>query len=102
MVQDTSASPEVYLSQLDDGSCGGWGIYENSASSGDLEEIFDYSKLKERGIVWAITVPGTPKWLQEVSRLRRLFRLTQSLHLGDRRTSVSFRHGISVTRPSFG
>jgi hypothetical protein len=68
MVQDTSASPEMYLSSLDDGSCGGWGMYEDSAPSGDPEEIFDYRKLKERGIVWAITVPGTTKWLQKVSQ----------------------------------
>ena len=68
MVQDTSASPEMYLSSLYDGTCGGWGMYENSASSGDPEEVFDYRKLKERDIVWAITVPGTTKWLQKVSR----------------------------------
>jgi hypothetical protein len=69
MVQDTSASPEMYLSLLGDGSCGGWGLYEDSAASGDLEEIFDYSKLRARGIVWAVTVPGTTKWLQKASRL---------------------------------
>jgi len=68
MVQDTSASPEVYLSSLNDGSCGGWGMYEDSASARGLEEKFDYGKLKERGIVWAITVPGTTKWLQKASR----------------------------------
>lgn len=67
MVQDTSASPKMYLSSLDDGSCGGWGMYEDSASAGDLEEIFDYSKLKERGIIWAITVPGITGWLQKAS-----------------------------------
>ena len=67
MVQDTSASPEMYLSSLYDDTCGGWGMYEDSASSGDPEEVFDYRKLKERDIVWAITVPGTTKWLQKVS-----------------------------------
>lgn len=67
MVQDTSASPEMYLSSLDDGSCGGWGMHEESTAPGDLEETFDYRKLKERGIVWVITVPGTTKWLQKAS-----------------------------------
>lgn len=85
MVQDTSASPEVYLSSLDDGSCGGWGMYEDSASTGDLEEIFDYTKLKERSIIWAITVPGTTEWLQKVSCSYGLFHLTQPPYLGDRR-----------------
>ena len=66
MVQDTSASPEMYLSSLHNGSCGGWGMYEESVSSGDSEEVFDYRKLKERDIVWAITVPGTTEWLQKV------------------------------------
>lgn len=66
MVQDTSASPEMYLSSLYDGSCGGWGMYEGSASSGDTDQVFDHEKLRERGIVWAITVPGTTKWLQKV------------------------------------
>lgn len=41
-------------------------MYEDSAASENPEEVFDYRELKERGIIWAITVPGTTKWLQKV------------------------------------
>lgn len=70
MVQDTSAFPEVYLSVLEDGSCGGWGIYENSSQSQNNENAepgtIDYSKLRERDSVWAVTVPGQTRWTEQV------------------------------------
>ncbi|KIM33578.1 hypothetical protein M408DRAFT_326263 [Serendipita vermifera MAFF 305830] len=68
MIQDTSASPEVYLTSLEDKTCGGWGIYENSSSSPEAEHehgTIDYSKLGERESVWAVTVPGETMWSQE-------------------------------------
>ena len=71
MIQDTSASPEVYLTSLEDGSCGGWGIYENTLQARDVDEqehvTIDYSKLGERESVWAVTVPGETIWSQNVS-----------------------------------
>ena len=72
MIQDTSASPEVYLTSLEDGSCGGWGIYEHSEQSRGVEQEYptiDYSKLGERESVWAVTVPGETTWAQDVSTL---------------------------------
>ena len=72
MIQDTSASPEVYLTSLEDGSCGGWGIYEHSEQSRGAEQEYptiDYSKLGERESVWAVTIPGETPWAQDVSTL---------------------------------
>lgn len=70
MVQDTSTSPEVYLSVLEDGSCGGWGMYENSLQSQTVDDgeaaTINYSMLRERDSVWAVTVPGQTRWMEEV------------------------------------
>jgi hypothetical protein len=72
MVQDTSASPEVYLSELEDGSFGGWGVYENqTVPEKDTHEdhitAIDYSKLRERETVWVVTLPAQSEWAQDVS-----------------------------------
>lgn len=70
MVQDTSASPEVYLSELDDGSFGGWGIYENQVPTeqdvnDDRVAAVDYSKLRERETVWVVTLPAQSGWARD-------------------------------------
>jgi hypothetical protein len=62
MVQDTSASPEMYLSKLEGNKCGGWGIAEE-APSGDLE--YSYTDLQECTVVWAVSVPGENQWSSE-------------------------------------
>jgi len=70
MIQDTSASPEVYVKSLEDGSCGGWGIYEQGLRSRGEEQEYpaiDYSNLGERESVWAVTIPGETLWAQDVS-----------------------------------
>ncbi|KAI0807083.1 mini-chromosome maintenance replisome factor-domain-containing protein [Fomes fomentarius] len=65
MVQDTSLSTEMYLSKHNDGSCGGWGLYEteggSSSSSGDV----DYSNLRECHVLWATSVPAESEWCGE-------------------------------------
>jgi|ERR1700722_2261823 len=55
MVQDTSLSPEIYLSRKADGTCGGWGL-------GDCDETNDYTLLKECTVVWAVSIPGESPW----------------------------------------
>ena len=54
-------SPEVYLSSTQGGKCGGWGLAEEAAKAGDESKI-DYAKLKERGVVWAVSIPGQSDW----------------------------------------
>ncbi|KAJ3923431.1 hypothetical protein F5877DRAFT_31480 [Lentinula edodes] len=56
MVQDTSASPELYLSQLREGKYGGWGAHES------MDEHIDYSNLRECTRYWVISVPGETEW----------------------------------------
>jgi hypothetical protein len=55
MVQDTSPSPEMYLSKLEGNKCGGWGITNEVAT-----EDVDYSNadLQECTVIWAVSVPG--------------------------------------------
>ncbi|KAI0637270.1 mini-chromosome maintenance replisome factor-domain-containing protein [Trametes polyzona] len=60
MVQDTSLSTEMYLSQFSDGSCGGWGMYETEGSSRSSE--VDYTNLRECSTLWATSVPGESEW----------------------------------------
>ncbi|KAL5490150.1 hypothetical protein ACEPAI_4983 [Sanghuangporus weigelae] len=65
MVQDTSCSPEMYLSCLQDSICGGWGL----DSLVELPEIFtlqsDPNILKERDVIWAVTIPGQGHWCEQ-------------------------------------
>jgi hypothetical protein len=66
MVQDTSPSPEVYLSKLRDGKCGGWGLSDSSQSDGGDTE-FDYNDLRDCVTLWAVSVPGETEWYQLAS-----------------------------------
>ncbi|KAJ3855237.1 mini-chromosome maintenance replisome factor-domain-containing protein [Lentinula lateritia] len=59
MVQDTSASPELYLSQLREGKYGGWGAHES------MDEHIDYSNLRECTRYWVISVPGETEWARQ-------------------------------------
>ena len=61
-VQDTSPSPEVYLSLLQDGHPGGWGLAEKAGDQGPLE----VQHLRQREVVWAISVPGESPFVAEV------------------------------------
>ncbi|KAH0584139.1 hypothetical protein H2248_009701 [Termitomyces sp. 'cryptogamus'] len=57
MVQDTSPSPEMYLARRPGARCGGWG-QSDPASSGPI----DYADLRERTVLWAVSVPGESPW----------------------------------------
>jgi hypothetical protein len=63
LVQDTSLSPEIYLSKLRDGKCGGWGLAETSQGDGDV----DYNHLRDCTVLWAVSVPGETEWYQSAS-----------------------------------
>ncbi|THH10835.1 hypothetical protein EW145_g1055 [Phellinidium pouzarii] len=63
MVQDTSCSPEIYLSSGNDLQCGGWGL-EDDYSQPNSEQP-DYTKLKERTLLWAVNIPGESRWCSE-------------------------------------
>ncbi|KIY67975.1 hypothetical protein CYLTODRAFT_375033 [Cylindrobasidium torrendii FP15055 ss-10] len=63
MIQDTSISPEVYLSKLADGSLGGWGIGDDNGN-----QDVNYHDLKECIVVWAVTVPGESPAIPESER----------------------------------
>ncbi|KAH9946368.1 mini-chromosome maintenance replisome factor-domain-containing protein [Epithele typhae] len=66
MVQDTSLSPEMYLSKLESGDSGGWGIYETQgASSSNASDDVQYANLRECDIVWAVSVPAESQWSAE-------------------------------------
>ncbi|KAI0332090.1 hypothetical protein GY45DRAFT_1360443 [Cubamyces sp. BRFM 1775] len=65
MVQDTSLSTEMYLSQFADGSCGGWGIYETDGGSSSSAQEVDYANLQECSVLWATSVPAESAWCTE-------------------------------------
>lgn len=58
MVQDTSPSPEMYLSKLKGDECGGWGITDEEYTNSD----YSYDDLKECTVVWAVSIPGENEW----------------------------------------
>ncbi|KAE9408777.1 hypothetical protein BT96DRAFT_962714 [Gymnopus androsaceus JB14] len=58
MVQDTSASPELYLSRLSGGKYGGWGAHETMDGRGDV----DYANLRECTRYWVVSIPGQTQW----------------------------------------
>lgn len=64
MVQDTSPSPEIYLAKLPGARCGGWGLGEDDAYAPDQTpgESIEYADLKERIVLWAVTIPGESPW----------------------------------------
>lgn len=76
LVQDTSLSPEIYLSRLRDGKCGGWGMTETSQGDGD-DSHFDYSDLRDCVVLWAVSVPGETEWYQSASDGHSLARADQ-------------------------
>ncbi|KAF8604692.1 hypothetical protein BDV93DRAFT_95535 [Ceratobasidium sp. AG-I] len=70
MVQDNSISPDIYLAQQPDGLPGGWAMEQPQAPpTGEgqthptitLDDV-DYSKLRERHVLWAVQVPGESTW----------------------------------------
>ncbi|KAI0320188.1 mini-chromosome maintenance replisome factor-domain-containing protein [Amylostereum chailletii] len=63
MIQDTSPSPEMYLSKLTSGALGGWGIHETTEKK--AEEAIDYAALRDCMVVWAVNVPGESQWYKE-------------------------------------
>lgn len=67
MVQDTSPSPEMYLSKLRDGRCGGWGLSDSSQNDGD-DANFDYNDLRDCVVLWAVSVPGETEWYEPASK----------------------------------
>ncbi|KAI0004499.1 putative alanine racemase-domain-containing protein [Russula compacta] len=81
LVQDTSPSPEMYLSKLRDGKCGGWGLSDSSQSDGD-DTDFNYNDLRDCIVLWAVSVPGETAWYQAVSNGNSLDSLDQGRHVG--------------------
>ncbi|PAV23483.1 hypothetical protein PNOK_0055100 [Pyrrhoderma noxium] len=61
MIQDTSCSPEVYMSSFNETLPGGWGI-ENISHTEHAELRLDHTKLGERDVVWAVSIPGETQW----------------------------------------
>ena len=59
MIQDVP-SPEVYLSSLPDGRCGGWGLYEDMTTPNSVD--IKFHNLRECSVFWAITIPGESQW----------------------------------------
>ncbi|KZT66826.1 hypothetical protein DAEQUDRAFT_694992 [Daedalea quercina L-15889] len=58
MVQDTSASSEMYLSKSKSGACGGWGIEFAEEEDGRV----DFGDLRECTVLWAVSIPAQSKW----------------------------------------
>ncbi|KZS89873.1 hypothetical protein SISNIDRAFT_416121 [Sistotremastrum niveocremeum HHB9708] len=63
MVQDTSYSPEVYLSEIREQS-GGWGLAESNEDALPPDELANYDNLDERTVLWAVSIPGESDWVQ--------------------------------------
>lgn len=64
-------SPEVYLASVNvngERQLGGWGIADTMTLDPQEEVADDYSNLKERHVLWAVSVPGESHWLRDVSR----------------------------------
>ncbi|KAH9951487.1 mini-chromosome maintenance replisome factor-domain-containing protein [Amylocystis lapponica] len=59
MVQDTSPSAEIYLSESSAGGLGGWGL------SPVTTEGSDDIKYSETTVLWAVNVPGESAWSAE-------------------------------------
>ncbi|KAG6864148.1 hypothetical protein C0991_012126 [Blastosporella zonata] len=58
MVQDTSASPEMYIARRRGGKWGGWGQVDDHNASAPI----DYADLRECTVLWAVSVPGESPW----------------------------------------
>ncbi|THV01714.1 hypothetical protein K435DRAFT_775943 [Dendrothele bispora CBS 962.96] len=59
MVQDTSASPEMYLAEAGGHKYGGWGVVY------DAPDEIDYDNLRECSVFWAVSIPGESDWIHE-------------------------------------
>ncbi|KIL69545.1 hypothetical protein M378DRAFT_183981 [Amanita muscaria Koide BX008] len=89
MVQDTSLAHEMYLAKRSDGSCGGWGISDLDDVSID---VIDYANLRERHVIWAVSIPGESRWCSSttseetgttpLSSRPHKFPLPQTAHVG--------------------
>lgn len=64
-VQDTSISPELYPSVLSDDSPGAWGLAESTVLIDS--SLPDLQSLRQREVIWAVTVPGESPFISEVS-----------------------------------
>ncbi|KZT26349.1 hypothetical protein NEOLEDRAFT_1113066 [Neolentinus lepideus HHB14362 ss-1] len=64
MVQDTSQSPEMYISRLADGTPGGWNL--ESGADDDLLRQSDYANLRECTVIWATSIPGESDWVSDL------------------------------------
>lgn len=66
MVQDTSRSPEMYLSSISSNEreplCGGWGIENIAAPEEHDSACYDAENLRDRTVVWAVNIPGEAPW----------------------------------------
>jgi len=58
MVQDTTPSPEYYLSELPEGRCGGWSLAEIDSPNLSDDLLPSPDLLKERTTYWVVSVPG--------------------------------------------
>lgn len=66
MVQDTSPSPEMYLSKTKSGGCAGWGLAAiTSPNAEDDGDDINYADLRDCSVVWAVSVPGESNWWKE-------------------------------------
>ncbi|KAF9239601.1 putative alanine racemase-domain-containing protein [Melanogaster broomeanus] len=58
---------EVYLANLHNNRCGGWGI--QLSQSDYAQDVFDSSHLRNTTVVWAVSVPAESPWrASEISR----------------------------------
>lgn len=62
MIQDIP-SPEMYLSRIPEGRCGGWNLYQDLGASTSTD--INFHNLQECSVFWAITVPGESQWHAE-------------------------------------
>ncbi|KDQ19812.1 hypothetical protein BOTBODRAFT_27237 [Botryobasidium botryosum FD-172 SS1] len=65
MVQDTSLSQEIYLSSFGDGKPGGWGLEDEALVDDEDVGDIDHAKLRERTVIWAVSIPGEAEWVSE-------------------------------------
>lgn len=56
MLQDTTYPPEIFLP-----------LREGEEDIQEDGEDIDYAKLRERGVVFAVGVPGESEWVEKVS-----------------------------------
>ncbi|KAI6167199.1 mini-chromosome maintenance replisome factor-domain-containing protein [Pisolithus thermaeus] len=68
MIQDTSLSPELYVAELSNHRCGGWGL--SASDSSEASDSVGYQDLQELTAMWAVSVPAESAWhVEEASPL---------------------------------